>query len=94
VESVAKYDFADNQCWSMALWDGDEEVLARPDYVVFQCGPELDAEFLNHFRKTNSWHQFVNKSGGGRVRVRIYFSDPAEMSLKLPPLPEQQASPQ
>jgi type I restriction enzyme, S subunit len=58
---------------------------------VFQCGPALDAEFLNHFRKTHYWHQFVNKSGGGSVRVRIYFSDLAEMALKLPPFGEQKA---
>lgn len=94
-KTVGKHDFAYNpmriNVGSIAMWDGDEDVLVSPDYVVFQCGDELDAEFLNHFRKTHFWHQFVNRSGGGSVRVRIYFSDLAEMPLKLPPLVEQKA---
>lgn len=94
-KTVAQYDFAYNpmriNVGSIAMWDGDDEVLVSPDYVVFQCGPDLDAEFLNHFRRTHYWHQFVNRSGGGSVRVRIYFSDLAELPLNLPPLPEQKA---
>jgi type I restriction enzyme S subunit len=94
-KAVAKFDFAYNpmriNVGSIAMWYGDDEVLVSPDYVVFQCGQELDAEYLNHFRKTHYWHQFVNRSGGGSVRVRIYFSDLAELSLNLPPLDEQKA---
>lgn len=94
-KTVGKHDFAYNpmrlNVGSIAMWNGDVDVLVSPDYVVFQCGDELDAEFLNHFRMTHFWHQFVNRSGGGSVRVRIYFSDLAEMPLKLPPLDEQKA---
>ena len=94
-KTVGKHDFAYNpmriNVGSIAMWVGDDDVLVSPDYVVFQCGDKLDAEFLNHFRKTHNWHQFVNRSGGGSVRVRIYFSDLAEMPLKLPPLDEQKA---
>jgi restriction endonuclease S subunit len=53
-KAVAKYDFAYNpmriNVGSIAMWDGDEEVLVSPDYVVFRCGPDLDPEFLNHYR--------------------------------------------
>jgi type I restriction enzyme S subunit len=92
-KTVGKFDFAYNpmriNVGSIAMWRGDQDVLVSPDYVVFQCGPDLDAEFLNHFRNTHLWEQFVNRSGGGSVRVRIYFNDLAEMPLLLPPLPEQ-----
>lgn len=94
-KTVSRFDFAYNpmriNVGSIAMWNGDDDVLVSPDYVVFRCGPELDAEFLNHYRKSNYWHQFVNSSGGGSVRVRIYFSDLADMKLKLPPIDEQKA---
>jgi type I restriction enzyme S subunit len=94
-KAVAKHDFAYNpmriNVGSIAMWHGDEEVLVSPDYVVFRCGPDLDPEFLNHYRTSHQWDQFVTKAGGGSVRVRIYFSDLAELPLKLPPVEEQKA---
>lgn len=94
-KAVSRFDFAYNpmriNVGSIAMWNGDDDVLVSPDYVVFRCGPELDAEFLNHFRKSYYWHHFVNSSGGGSVRVRIYFSDLADIKLKLPPIDEQRA---
>ncbi len=94
-KAVAKHDFAYNpmriNVGSIAMWDGDGEVLVSPDYVVFRCGPDLDPEFLNHYRTSHQWDQFVTKAGGGSVRVRIYFSDLAELPLKLPSVEEQKA---
>ncbi|MFO0824778.1 MAG: restriction endonuclease subunit S [Gemmataceae bacterium] len=94
-KAVAKYDFAYNpmriNVGSIAMWEGDGEVLVSPDYVVFRCGPDLDPEFLNHYRTSHQWDQFVTKAGGGSVRVRIYFSDLAELPLKLPSVEEQKA---
>lgn len=94
-KAVAKYDFAYNpmriNVGSIAMWDGNDEVLVSPDYVVFRCGPDLDPEFLNHYRTSHRWKQFVTRGGGGSVRVRIYFSDLAELPLSLPPLAEQKA---
>jgi type I restriction enzyme S subunit len=76
---------------SITMWEGDEEVLVSPDYVVFRCGSKLDAQFLNHFRRTHYWRHFVNRAGGGSVRVRIYFSDLGSLKLNLPPVEEQKA---
>jgi type I restriction enzyme S subunit len=94
-KTVSRFDFAYNpmriNVGSIAMWNGDEDVLVSPDYVVFQCGPKLDAEFLEHFRKTHYWSHFVTRAGGGSVRVRIYFKDLAAMKLNLPPLEEQKA---
>lgn len=94
-KTVSRFDFAYNpmriNVGSIAMWEGEDDVLVSPDYVVFRCGPDLDAEFLNHFRKSYYWKHFVNSSGGGSVRVRIYFSDLADMKLKLPPIEVQRA---
>jgi type I restriction enzyme, S subunit len=43
------------------------------------------------YRTSHKWKQFVTRGGGGSVRVRIYFSDLAELPLYLPPLAEQKA---
>jgi len=94
-KTVSQFDFAYNpmriNVGSIAMWEGGENVLVSPDYVVFHCGSKLDAQFLNHFRKTHYWRHFVNRAGGGSVRVRIYFSDLGSMKLNLPPVEEQKA---
>ncbi|MBR9802942.1 hypothetical protein GYB59_15180 [bacterium] len=94
-KTVSRFDFAYNpmriNVGSIAMWDGDEDVLVSPDYVVFRCSSKLDAQFLNHFRGTHYWRHFVTRAGGGSVRVRIYFSDLGRMKLNLPPIEEQRA---
>lgn len=94
-KAVSRFDFAYNpmriNVGSIAMWDGDEDVLVSPDYVVFSCGSKLDAHFLNHFRRTHYWRHFVNRAGGGSVRVRIYFSDLGSLKLNLPSIEEQRA---
>jgi type I restriction enzyme, S subunit len=75
---------------SIAMWQSDEDVLVSPDYVVFKCDESrLDPTFLNHFRHTHQWSEFVESSGDGSVRVRIYFSHLASMRLRLPSVAEQ-----
>lgn len=75
---------------SIAKWSGPGDALAPPDYIVFKCdGSRLDPEFLNHFRLSHQWIQFVGGAGTGSVRVRIRFSDLAALKLALPPLEEQ-----
>jgi type I restriction enzyme S subunit len=75
---------------SLARWQGSGEALVSPDYVVFHCDPgRLDPDFLDHFRGSRFWEQYVESAGNGSVRVRIYFNDLARMTIKLPPLDEQ-----
>lgn len=74
---------------SIARWEGDNEVLVSPDYVVFECGPELDPDYLNHFRRGHVWDSYVKRSGDGSVRVRIYFDHLARMLIRLPGIQEQ-----
>lgn len=74
---------------SIARWDGDGEVLVSPDYVVFECEPDLDPDFLNHLRRSHRWDSYVKRSGDGSVRVRIYFDDLSRMPILLPGIDEQ-----
>lgn len=79
---------------SIARWQGDEDILVSPDYVVFKCkeaGPyRLDPSYLDHFRRSDAWEEFVSEKGDGSVRVRIYYKDLARIQLALPSFSEQQ----
>lgn len=79
---------------SIARWQGDEDILVSPDYVVFRCkdtGPSrLDPSYLDHFRRSDAWQEFVSEKGDGSVRVRIYYKDLARIQLALPSFSEQQ----
>lgn len=79
---------------SIARWQGDDDILVSPDYVVFKCktsGPHrLDPAYLDHFRRSDAWEEFVSEKGDGSVRVRIYYKDLARLPLALPSFPEQQ----
>lgn len=79
---------------SIARWQGNDDILVSPDYVVFKCkssGPyRLNPAYLDHFRRSHAWEDFVTEKGDGSVRVRIYYKDLARLKLALPSFPEQQ----
>lgn len=79
---------------SIARWKGKSEILVSPDYVVFRCLTEnksgIDPAYLDHFRQTKAWEDFVTEGGDGSVRIRIYYKDIARLQLALPHLFEQQ----
>ena len=80
---------------SIARWNGDNDILVSPDYVVFRCkepikdGLAVDPDFLDQYRRSGLWQRYVASSGNGSVRVRIYYSDLGVMKLRLPPIKEQ-----
>jgi type I restriction enzyme S subunit len=79
---------------SIARWQGESDILVSPDYVVFKClnevGSGIDPVFLDHFRRSDAWGDFVTQGGDGSVRVRIYYKDIGRLPLTLPSLAEQQ----
>ena len=79
---------------SIARWQGNDDILVSPDYVVFQCHdkpvPGIDPCYLDHFRQSGAWDSFVGEGGDGGVRVRIYYKDLARLELALPKRAEQQ----
>lgn len=78
---------------SIARWKNNRDALVSPDYIVFRCRDEpsaaIDPEFLDHFRRSEQWEDFVSESGLGSVRVRIYYKDIARLRLNLPQISEQ-----
>lgn len=74
---------------SIARWEGKQDVLVSPDYVVFECGPQLDPDYLNHLRRSYRWDSYVKRTGDGSVRVRIYFDHLSQMTFPLPEIKEQ-----
>ncbi len=79
---------------SIARWQGDSDVLVSPDYVVFQCsnglGSEIAPAYLDYFRRSGAWEEFVTEGGDGSVRVRIYYKDLARLHVTLPSFAEQE----
>lgn len=79
---------------SIARWQGNDDILVSPDYVVFQCRDEpldgIEPSYLDHFRQSAAWDAFVSEGGDGGVRVRIYYKDLARLELALPKRAEQQ----
>jgi type I restriction enzyme, S subunit len=79
---------------SIARWHGDTDILVSPDYVVFKCLDDTDAgiepNYLDHFRQSTAWENFVSEGGDGGVRIRIYYKDLARLELALPKRAEQQ----
>lgn len=79
---------------SIARWQGGREILVSPDYVVFKCLADdesgISPGYVDQFRQTKAWGDFVNEGGDGGVRVRIYYKDIARIPLALPSPAEQQ----
>ncbi len=91
---VRKGEFAYNpmrlNIGSIARSRVDHPVLVSPDYVAFRCDDEkLDHQFLEYVRQSFEWRRFMEDSGSGSVRVRIYYKNLADFQFLLPPLPEQ-----
>lgn len=75
---------------SIARWEGEDDVLVSPDYVVFRCDePRLDPSFLDHMRRTHQWAKFVEASGDGSVRIRIWYSHLDHFKFLRPAIDEQ-----
>jgi type I restriction enzyme S subunit len=77
---------------SIAMWNGDEEVMVSGDYVVFECNKnQILPNYLEHLRKTSVWENFMDAAGNGSVRIRIYFKELANIKLRMPSIEEQHA---
>lgn len=80
---------------SISRWQGDNDVLVSPDYVVFCCRSRVEPTpllpaYLDHYRASATWDAYVRGSGDGSVRTRIYYDDVAQLPMRLPDIAEQQ----
>jgi type I restriction enzyme, S subunit len=75
---------------SIAKNTSKDTLIVSPDYVVFKTkSDKISYHYLEQFRRSSLWGNFITSSGDGGVRIRIYFSHLSEMDIPLPPLPEQ-----
>lgn len=75
---------------SIARNETADTLMVSPDYVVFEVQPDcLLPEYLDHFRRSHAWQNFVGAAGDGSVRVRIYYDHLSKLRLPLPPRAEQ-----
>lgn len=75
---------------SIACWKGQETRIVSPDYVVFSCDlSKLLPEYFDLVRRSNAWRCFVESSGTGSVRTRIYYKDIENFLFRCPPLQTQ-----
>lgn len=75
---------------SIAMWEGEDDVLVSPDYVVFTCDDqELLPAYLSFLTEAHAWKAFVRRAGNGSVRVRIWFQDLGQIRVPLPTVEEQ-----
>ncbi|EPA98759.1 restriction endonuclease subunit S [Pseudomonas sp. G5(2012)] len=75
---------------SICRWNGENDCLVSPDYVVFSCDENVIlTSYFDQFRKSERWADYMNRAGNGSVRVRIYFNDLSKLEISLPPVNEQ-----
>lgn len=75
---------------SICRWNGTADCLVSPDYVVFHCKEQLLlGDYLDQFRQSGRWIDYMESAGNGSVRVRIYLEDLNQLEIPLPPLDEQ-----
>lgn len=75
---------------SIAMNEGERDILVSPDYVAFACKANgLEPDYLNHLRKTRWWTHHITSGGSGSVRQRTYYDDLAALQLLLPDVDEQ-----
>ncbi|EOG6100850.1 TPA: restriction endonuclease subunit S [Pseudomonas aeruginosa] len=75
---------------SICRWPGPGDCLVSPDYVVFSCNENmLLAEYLDYFRQSARWGDYMERAGNGSVRVRIYLEDLNQLEIPLPSVVEQ-----
>lgn len=66
--------------------------LVSPDYVAFRLNDSVDPNFLAYYTETQAWREWVERAGGGSVRIRIYFANLAEMVVRFPDLKSQKSA--
>ena len=75
---------------SIAMSHLDSNVLVSPDYVLFACKKDvLDPDYFDHLCNTHWWKHYINESGSGSVRQRIYYGDLAALRLVIPTFEKQ-----
>jgi type I restriction enzyme S subunit len=76
---------------SIAMSRRGSDVLVSPDYILFECKEHvLSPDYFDHLCSTHWWNHYINESGSGSVRQRIYYDDLAALRVVIPPFNKQE----
>lgn len=64
--------------------DDTQQGITSPDYVVFYCGPDLLAEYVYHYLRSEAGRHEINLKTKGSVRFRLYFDQLAKIPIPVP----------
>lgn len=66
---------------SIAIWNGNEDAITSPDYVVFSCTSPVSSLLLLKFLKSSHGLSEINNNTQGAVRSRLYFRNLANIDF-------------
>ncbi len=66
---------------SITIWDGKENAITSPDYVVFSIKHSLSPLMLLKFLKSSYGLSEINNNTQGAVRSRLYYRNLAEINF-------------
>lgn len=71
---------------SIAIYEGSENALTSPDYVVFRVSRYLSSQLLLNFLKSEQGLLEIGTNTKGSVRARLYFTALSEVRMPIAPL--------
>lgn len=71
---------------SIAIYDGTENALTSPDYVVFRVSKHLSSRLLLNFLKSDQGLLEIGANTKGSVRARLYFKALSEIRMPIAPI--------
>ncbi|MFB3386655.1 restriction endonuclease subunit S [Flavobacterium sp. LAR06] len=71
---------------SIAIYDGTENALTSPDYVVFNVSKHLSPRLLLNFLKSDQGLLEIGANTKGSVRARLYFKALSEVRMPIAPI--------
>ncbi|KRD59243.1 hypothetical protein ASE40_13760 [Flavobacterium sp. Root935] len=71
---------------SIAIYDGIENALTSPDYVVFRVNKHLSSRLLLNFLKSEQGLLEIGANTKGSVRARLYFKALSEIRMPIAPI--------
>jgi type I restriction enzyme S subunit len=74
---------------SIAIYDGTENALTSPDYVVFRVSKYLSPRLLINFLKSDQGLLEIGANTKGSVRARLYFKALSEIRMPIAPIETQ-----
>lgn len=87
---VFAYNPARINVGSIAQYKGDKPCIVSPMYICFECGKQVNSDYLEYFFSTKYFHREMEKRLEGSVRLCLSFEALCNISISLHPIEQQQ----